>query len=675
MSTFLDFKKGMQSKFDSITKNQDKLYITDLPKDELWDTYLDSFPAGTNEIYRERRKYDCNCCKTFIRNMGQSVVINSDLEIETMWDIPGLTSPFKEVAKAMSDLIKAREIKDLFLTKDKKQGTDRNIDNTEDIMWNHFYLELPSKFVSGKNDELPAILGQTRDSKHVFERSMRELTLSSGEMILELIQQNSIYRGLEFKSSIREFIKLKTQFDAVKDCDKSNWCWKTSASSSISRIRNSAIGTFLINLSDGMDLTVAVKKFEDVVAPQNYKRTTALYTKSMVDAAEKQVMELGYGNSLGRRLAVLNDITVNNVIHANRSAKANMSSPFDALKESIVHNPKQFDRLDEISIDDFISNVVPTATSLEVLLENRHQGNLMTLVAPEDSEAPSMLKWDNNFSWAYNGDVADSMKQRVKDAGGKTEGVLRYTIQWNDGDNNQNDFDAHCYEPNGNVIMFHNKGRVQRSSGMLDVDIVRPRDTIAVENIIYTDLNKMPLGDYRFVVHNYSHNGGKTGFTAELEFDGAIQSFAYDKELKQGEFVEVAVVRLTPQGFTIIKSLDANVSTKSKKIWGVNTNTFVKVSTLMLSPNYWDNQKATGNKHWFFMLEGCRTDIAPRGFFNEFLDNKLTPHRKVFEMLGSKMKVRLDEDQLSGVGFSSTITNTVVVRVEGKTKRLLKIKF
>lgn len=30
-------------------------------------------------------------------------------------------------------------------------------------------------------------------------------------------------------------------------------------------------------------------------------------------------------------------------------------------------NPKKFDKLTEVSIDDFIANVVPTATNIEVL--------------------------------------------------------------------------------------------------------------------------------------------------------------------------------------------------------------------------------------------------------------------------------------------------------------------
>jgi hypothetical protein len=95
----------------------------------------------------------------------------------------------------------------------------------------------------------------------------------------------------------------------------------------------------------------------------------------------------------------------------------------------------------------------------------------------------------------------------------------------------------------------------------------------------------------------------------------------------------------------------------------------------MLSPNYWDEQQGTGNLHYMFILKDCKNDGQPRGFFNEFLKNELTPHRRVFEALGSRMRVEPSDNQLSGLGFSSTIRNSIVAKVEGKFSRTIKINF
>ena len=92
----------------------------------------------------------------------------------------------------------------------------------------------------------------------------------------------------------------------------------------------------------------------------------------------------------------------------------------------------------------------------------------------------------------------------------------------------------------------------------------------------------------------------------------------------------------------------------------------------MLSPNHWDGH-GIGNRHWFFMLDVCRNDGSARGFYNEFLRSDLDQHRKGLELVGSKMRAEEAVDQLSGLGFSSTQRNHLLIRVNGG--RTLKVMF
>src|SRR5699024_2691416 len=145
---------------------------------------------------------------------------------------------------------------------------------------------------------------------------------------------------------------------------------------------------------------------------------------------------------------------------------------FDEMESEVAVNPKKFSKVEEINIKDFINNVLPNLTKLEILVENKHQQNFASLITSKDKDSKSMFKWDNNYGWAYTGNITDSsMKENVKSAGGKVDGVLRYSIQWNDGDiYNGDDFDAHCIEPDGNEIYYaDNKNYATR--GELDVDI------------------------------------------------------------------------------------------------------------------------------------------------------------------------------------------------------------
>ena len=94
------------------------------------------------------------------------------------------------------------------------------------------------------------------------------------------------------------------------------------------------------------------------------------------------------------------------------------------------------------------------------------------------------------------------IKENVREAGGKVDGVLRFSIMWS-GDNIDNsDLDAHCIEPNGNTIYYSNDR--SKTGGNLDVDIRRPlqqRPKGAVENITFPNTKNMLNGNYTFLVH------------------------------------------------------------------------------------------------------------------------------------------------------------------------------
>lgn len=664
---FKDFKKAMQAHFYMLIMEQKPLYLTDVDKDTMWETYLKYFPEDI------RQEYNCNCCKQFVRNYGNVVVIIND-KVRTIWDF-GCEIPFNKVTVAMDLLVSTAPIRDVFFSDIAHLGTNMNHQRKDDgtvITWEHMHFLLPKTMVH-KGKSIATLMGAARDNRNVFKRSLDEITMDAIETVKDLIAQNSLYRGAEFLGMVTEFGNLKKQYENVPVKNRENYCWAVAPNyiGSVAKIRNTAVGTLLLDISNGKDLDEAVTAFERIMAPTNYRRPTALITKKMVEQAEQTIEELGYTNSLGRRFATTDDITVNNVLFVNRDKKKATGLLGD-LKETVAVHPKTFSKVEEVPVDKFLKDILPKCNAVEVLFENRHINNLVSLITAQDQKAPSLFKWNNPFSWSYKNSVADSLKEKVKAAGGRVDGELRVSLEWY----NYDDLDLHVYEPDDTHIYFRNKQSA--TGGCLDVDMNAGGGTTRtpVENIIWGSSYAMKEGRYKVHVNQYTRRETvDAGFSVEVECQGQLYNFAYSRSLVQGSTCAVVEFDYSKStGIKLITGLEATTKLQSKTVWGVDTNKFHKASMILNSPNFWDG-KQIGNAHLIFVLDQAHNDEQARGFFNEFLKDELVTHKRVFEALGSRMKVEPTDRQVTGLGFSVTQHTDLICKVEGHFNRTLKINF
>src|SRR5574343_510042 len=390
------FKVAVAKQFERMKKHQ--LFRTGVDKDVLWATYLNSFPEGTNPIYRERTEHDCTCCKQFIRAVGDVVaVING--KVESIWDVMIPDEPgYQVVADALSAKVKSQSISDIFLHYEPTAGTNKSLQQLVDrvITWDHFFINVPNQLVR-RGGDIASALAEPRESKNVLHRGLTELTMDAIDTVLELIGQRSLYRGEEHQESVKKFKQLKIEFDKLTtDAEKHIFSWTHCLiPGSVARFRNTVIGSLLVDLSAGVDLEDAVKMFESKVAPTNYKRPKALVTSSMVAKAKAELENLGLTSALDRRYAVLADVTVDNVIYANRDAKKSMNRDvFDEVAATSTKRigKKTFDKVEEVGIETFLTKILPTAESIEVMFENAHAGNLVSFIAPNDPSAGKLFK-------------------------------------------------------------------------------------------------------------------------------------------------------------------------------------------------------------------------------------------------------------------------------------------
>ena len=681
-NNFITMRDLVNKHIESMMKDNVRLFAVNIDKDKLYELYLKNIPEKMNPIYRERTTHDCSCCRGFIKNIGNIIAIKNGKPI-TVWDCDVTGTGYENVLKAMSNYVKknVQHISNIYLSNEAKHGCHHNFEIMESVgqhRWDHFFIELNKKFYEKNSVERNKKLSDMASMHFVFKRSLDELTLDSVETVLELIASNSIYKGPEWKNQLNTFLKIKKEYDKLNNnTDKIVFSWEKFAEidPSTAKLRNTSMGTLLIDISEGKSLDAAVTAYERITAPTNYKRSKPIYSQKQLDDAQKKIQEMGLIESLPRRHATIRDLTVNDTLFVDRTVAKNMkdaSNIFDELSKTTTNKTtKKFSGIEEITPDKFINDILPFTNNLELFLENNHIKNMVSLIAPVNPNAKSMFKWGNSFTWAYSGNVTDSIKENVKHAGGNVEGALRFSIQWNESGNDNVDLDAHCVEPSREEIYYSHKR--SRTNGELDVDIINPSGNIAVENITWKTTDTLKAGIYKFFVRQFS-GSVKNGFRAQIEINGKIYEFDYPHSMRAGEDVVVAEVKWDGNEFTIIPKLDTHITTKT--IWNTDTLQFVPVSLVCYSPNFWETAETKiGHKHLFFMLKNCINDENPSGIFNEFIINELQPFRHVMEAIGNKMRVADSEEQLSGVGFAMDKRADVIIKVTGSTERLLKIKF
>lgn len=712
---FKQFAQLVHDRFSEIAKGG-QLFVSTVSGQDLWDLYLNSFRPEDNYVFRDPASTvnNCNLDKSFIRRYGNVVGIDANYNIVTMWDIALEEScEYYRSAKALTARLKEAPIANIFIeTFDElnslpyekctrsqavyRLGFPQNnkvytpeeaakfgkVTAGKPYTFYHFYADLPKNFVDQTGKSAATIQGVFRDDALVFQRAMLEIPLDTLILVKDLITQGSLLDGQTHLKKIDTFIPLKQEFDALAPSQRNTWVWVKSHKLAIARFKNELIGVLCSELSEGMELNLACQNWNKRVDPVNYMKAKAPITPKQIKEAKDFVEANGYLESFDRRLATIEDIDVNEILHSNvGDVVVKNASVFDKVQASAPSTRfkrSQFDKVETVPIEKFMSDILPTCTSVEVLMENRLENNLVALTTARVLDSKPIFKWSNNFSWTFRGNLAgkSQIKEAVKVAGGKVDGVMRFSMIWNEAGQDNSDLDAWCEQPNNERIGFSTdfrkdryNARLSSCGGQLDLDNTGPGSKVGIENIYFKDKRSLKNGVYRFWVNQFSARNSQ-GFRAEIEVDGEIYTYTYDRPVSGN--VVVAEVTYTDGVFTVNHKLAESAS--SRVLWGVETGAFHKVNLVCLTPNHWGTNNV-GNKHYLFMMDACQADTPLRAFHNENLNSDLLQHRKVMEVLGQSAMTEPTAKHLAGVGFNATVRDEVILRLGGSFKRTIKVTF
>ncbi len=697
--SFKKLNEQIQAQFSKLVASGN-LFRVNVSGKDLWDLYLNSFDS--HPIWRVNSVHNCDNDRHFFERYSNVVAIINN-KIVSMFDFEAEGEYIKSI-NAVSDKIQTSKIDSVFvesfeelknlgnsssrskLSKNQdtfRLGNDVSLKqylNAEEALgkeigkvytFNHFHVYLPKQFVDFSTKSSGAILGDLNTTRALFQKGLN-IPLDTLELVRDLIQQGSLLRGDMYLPKVLEFIKLKKQFNQIPISEQSNWLWLNFQSIPYARFANELIGTTCIELAEGKEINAVCKDFNIRVDPTNYNKAKAPVTKAMIQIAEKQIEELGYSDSFERRFAKIDDIDISEIKHSNIDntieKPVGLFGKAGVTTQSSRHKRAEFEKVESVTIDKFMQDILPNASGIEVFMENRFEQNLVSLFTTE-KPCKNLFKWDNPFSWTYNGNLSGKsmIKENVKAVGGKTTGVLRCSLQWNDEDTKGIiDLDLHCITAAGNHV-YHGDKKDYTTTTWLDIDMINPTK-IGIENITIDQWRVD--GIYKFYVRNYSQHKNFKGFKAEIEVDGSTYSYFLNNSFLEN--TNIATVNVKKGVITIEHHLPETSS--SKDLWNLETNEFHKVNLVYTSPNHWGNNNI-GTKEYFFMIQDCKTPDAMRAFHVDQLNSELMSVRKAIDLLGNYKMVEPSDKQLSGIGFNCTQREELVVRVSGSHKRLIKIQF
>lgn len=656
------FSEEINSRLDELIKSGNPIVELDY-EDSLFDIYLNNIPEEYNPVFRVNRFFDGSADRHFINRIGNLAMITPNYKLVYLWDFESKTF-FESSRKEMLKVLKKCKIKNAFLTSFDMVGSGPNKDSKDPrITWTHYKYKTPSEIRCSKHD-IGDRLGKLNTQYNVFKRTMEECRLEDLESVIELGKDNSIYRASEFLGSLEKWHELKTKYNK-KPSDEFLW-YNVIKDGAYICYRNTVIGSLIDDLYNGVDLEKAVKSYESKVAPSNYKRPKALVTSKMVEDARAKLEEVGLLESIYRKAAKFTEIPTDKILFTSQESKS--LSVFDDLKqdaELTVKKKLDLSKAKEIKFGDFIK-LLPKVSKIGLLPNSAVNSSKVVLTNSKNENIPTPFKWDNNFAWSYiESDTADSIVKRVKEAGGVVDGDVRFSLSWDNSDDLDLSFENNYYQK----IYFGDKRTL---GGRLDVDanfseiVENP-----VENIYWSDINHLKDGEYRVSVNNYMLRSERNqGFKLQMEVLGEITTYSYpDNDLRS----VTTMLKITKKGDNIDVTYENPKLIKSN----VSGNKFIDIKNVIKSPNAWDGE-TIGNEHIIFLADDVEVKFSVRGFYNEQLNSKLEEHRKVTEILGSKLKIDPVEfespDTVKGYGISTTSNNVFYLRLTYNNNRQELIK-
>ena len=704
---FTRFIAAVKQQFSNV-QNHGQLFQVASQVDRLYIAFMEPY----DEVFRSLTStvHTCRNCSNFLRRYGNIVSIDAEGKLVTVFDnIQTGIEKYDNVAAQLAQRIREANIVGIFVQtydelvtlpyeRNNKTQNEYQVGMASNVRiytheegmsfgipgiqlpgnevlysetFNHFNGKLLKANVSFSNDSKGKLLADANVKAQLLQKALG-ISVSYYKDTLEFIKCGALRDAEKHIETIEKLIQI------VENNDGSNvYLWKHSLDAKTSMFINSLLGKFVEMYASGeKEIEEAVLFYNKQADPLNYKQASAPVSRVQIENAVKYFNENGYMESLSRRHATMNDIDVNEIRHINRGNVSKAASVFDSIKPTktpVSLKREDFAKCPTIAMQQFMDEIIPKSSSIEILFESKNANNLSIITTAENPESKGLFSWNNQFSWTNRQGLAGHSKiaEAVRAQGGAVEGaIMRASLSWGENEvSNNTDLDLHIHTPHDEHI-YYARATGYRSGSALDVDIRVPNDhgnKNIVENIVFKDAKKLIDGVYSVWVEVFSNRRGED-FQVEVAVPGTILVLEYKGNYRTSN-VKVANI-IVKNGTYIIKPLLPVIQTTgvSESVWGIDTNQFHPVNLVCLSPNHW-GENNSGNRHYFFSIPNCKSDVELRAIHNENLKGGLLEYRKVIQLLGKNITVKPGGDQLAGLMLNATMEDSIIVKavVEGKS--------
>lgn len=664
---FIQFANDISKEFETLAETHVPVTIPAITGEMVWDAYLADIPAEHNRIFRERRYHDGSADKHFVRNAGHVFFIEPGThKVTTIWNIEGDSYLHKVAHGLHISMMQAFEIDASLPVAHVFQlpvlGSPPNVDRLDtSITWHHFHARIHS--IANTTDG-NRVQGETNTAMQVLQRAIGDEYYDALQVVQELVNEGQLYRGDTYKGMIQEWIdciELKRQLPPSKH--RIMVAELVHGNPARFHFMSSAIGALVKQIAEGKELEQAVASFESMVAPENYKRSSAVVTTAMFKRARAEIDALGIREALERTGATVVDIEDNApILHQAHEAPA-----LDVLDEiedevALALDAREITSAAHASVTE-LESLISGASKVEIAVISSMTSNRVAFTKPAIEGAPEILGHSNEFGWSYlNSATTDAIRERVAKAGGKVDAPLRISLAWQNGD----DLDLHTTTKAGHVY-FSNKSL---RGAKLDVDMNAggiDNDVDPVENIVYP--SEDPLFEkqrLRVEVDNYHKR-----FSQDQGWTLQVATEHYGTLEITGKRNTTTVMDVWVEDGALMVDLVRGATSSEVAIGeAIPSGQWAPVKLIVNSPNYWGSDEF-GLRHMVFLTEDYEIDKPTRWLYTELLTPTLRNHRKAFELLGSRLTIPAEkmQDAARGYGFSLTSGQTVPLRITAHNGR------